>query len=81
MALYVSVPSDVAEDACKRINTIIESAVSTREKEIAEEVTKELVKITNDNCVRDFHPTYSDGVVNGKKEALFKVLKILNYNQ
>lgn len=40
MALYVSVPADVAEDACKRINTIITAAVSTREKEIAEEVEK-----------------------------------------
>ena len=40
MALYVSVPSDVAEDACKRINAIIEGSVSQREKEIAEEVEK-----------------------------------------
>lgn len=40
MALYVSVPSDVAEDVCKRINAIIEGSVSQRENEIAEEVEK-----------------------------------------
>ncbi len=57
----------------------ITTAVAKRDAYLAEEVRNELVKITNDNCVRDFHPGYGDGVVNGKKEALFKVLSILKH--